>query len=91
MPAVIAVSIPSKPKLALAVVLAALTGIGGRLGIIASADLGAYISRRCSAVSLGASGVGTGSVFSLTFCAARIAACLLGFIRLTVQSLLLRE
>jgi hypothetical protein len=40
------------------------------LGIISSADLGAYISRLCSAVSFGASGVGTGSVFSLTFCAA---------------------
>jgi len=72
-PALIAVIIPRITPLAFAVVFAALSGIGGRFGIIASADLGAYISRLCSAVSFGASGVGVGSVFTLTFCAAIIA------------------
>lgn len=76
MPAVIAVNIPSNTPPVFAVVFAALIGIGGRFGIIANADLGAYISFLCSAVSFGASGVG--SVFTLTnpaatFCAAIIA------------------
>jgi hypothetical protein len=78
MPAVIAVSIPNNTPPVFAVVFAALIGIGGRFGIIASTDLGAYISFLCSAVSFGASGVGCGSVFTLTnpaatFCAASIA------------------
>jgi hypothetical protein len=73
-----AVSIASNTPPVFAVVFAALIGIGARLGIISSADLGAYISRRCSAVSFGASGVGNGSVFTLTFCAASIARVLFG-------------
>jgi hypothetical protein len=84
MPALIAVSIPSNTPPVFAVVFAALIGIGGRFGIIASADFGAYISFLCSAVSFGASGVGVGSVFTLTnpaatFCAAIIARVLFAF------------
>jgi hypothetical protein len=87
MPADIALNIPNTPRLALAVVLTALTGIGGRFGIISSADLGAYIARLCSGVSFAS--VGSGSVFTLTvceatFCAANIARVLfaLGIVNL---------
>jgi hypothetical protein len=40
-PPLIAVIIPNNQAVALAVDFTALTGIGGRLGIIANADLGA--------------------------------------------------
>jgi hypothetical protein len=72
-PPTIAVSIANNTPLVFAVVFAALIGIGARFGIISSADLGAYISRLCSGVSFGASGVGCGSVLTLIFCAAIIA------------------
>jgi hypothetical protein len=86
-PAVIAVIIPRPQPVALAVVLATLRGIGGRVAMIGAAGFGAYISRRCSAVS--PVFVGVGSVLTRTFCAASmarvlfalgiIAVCLLAF------------
>jgi hypothetical protein len=70
-PPSIAANIPRPHPVALALVLATLSGIGGRVAMIGAAGFGAYISRRCSAVS--PVFVGVGSVLTRTFCAARIA------------------
>jgi len=74
-PPSIAVNIPSPQPVALTVVLATLTGMAGRLGIMSSALFGAKIAFRSSGVSFVRSS-GFGSVLTLTFCAASMALCL---------------